>query len=64
MERIRPINSSPIAAMMFLPIIVIIRKISKVLMICTYQFSDGKIKELHYTMDTLELAKQAAEGFF
>ncbi|MFO7793268.1 MAG: hypothetical protein R6W73_09890 [Candidatus Saliniplasma sp.] len=33
------------------------------MMICTYQFSDEKIKELHYTMDTLELANQAAEGF-
>ncbi len=35
----------------------------EVLMICTYQFNNGKIKELHYTMDTLELAKQATEGF-
>lgn len=36
----------------------------QLLMICTYQFRDEKIKELHYTMDTLELAKQASEGFF
>ncbi len=35
----------------------------EVLMICTYQFSGEKIKEMHYTMDTLELADQAAEGF-
>ncbi len=32
------------------------------LVICTYQFSDDKIKEMHYILDTLEIAKQAASG--